>query len=286
MSIKNFKNPWSEGVEFSRNNALKNNVLGIDSFFQEKAPLPDIEFEFNSNSDNSNDIFGLSTAAQNLGSTYLIMEYYYRFESGDSGFFFSPNRFLKSATAKPKNFKNWDDWDNLSSNQRKTLSSLAGFEEDTSDVVRKDTHLNILKLAYKELWDERLFSVFWQTADFAGVWTCNIFVGDAIYLWNKKAILNSRRHYYGPKDIFNGLKEFKKIDAKDVSPGCVVVFGSTHVEIITEMKKYSYADTGFCSIGAGRGSRDETGMVKCDTSLTIFGRRELEDPNNSYYHVV
>lgn len=177
----------------------------------------------------------------------------------------------------------WDDWFNkLAPNQRKTIAVLAGFKEDTTDVIKNDAHLKKLTSAYKK-WPKELYSVFWQTANFSGVWTCNIFVGDALYLWKKKSITNEKRHYFGPADIKAGKGPFKKLSVDNVKRGAIVVFGSTHTEIITETKTYWIADDGFCSIGAGRGGRSDTGTIRCDSSSTISGQREIENDNNSYY---
>lgn len=225
---------------------------------------------------------GLADSADKLAANSLVMDYYSHFEKGTYGFFFSPNPKLNSATKRPSKFSSWDDWDLLAPNQIRTLSVLGGFKEDATDVIRNNTDLDKLKAAYI-VWPSNLYSVFWQNEKFKGVWTCNIFVGDAIYLWKKNAIINDNRHYFGPSDIKDGKGPFKKVTTNKVSRGCIVVFGNTHTEIITSIKKYKFADDGFCSIGAGRGNRSSTGTIRCDGSMNPDETREIENPNNTYY---
>ncbi|MCQ4140628.1 hypothetical protein [Chryseobacterium sp. EO14] len=117
-----------------------------------------------------------------------------------------------------------------------------------------------------------------------------MFVGDAIYLSNGKSFTSGNNHYYDPRQIYAG-KSFlnKRSNYKDIKAGDIVVFGTHHVEIITEIKKFWLADDGFCSIGAGRGrsyeEREGDGKIKCD-SFFSFGTRELENKDNSYFYLV
>lgn len=266
--MERFENPWGKGGKYYQTNALHGNVL------EKQASLFD---EFS-----DKNFSGLADAAELLASNSLIMDYYSHFEEGTYGFFFSPNPSLKSATKRPLNFDNWDDWDELAPNQKRTLAVLGGFKEDATDIIRNDTDLNRLKEAFGT-WPSSLFSVFWQNEAFKGVWTCNIFVGDSIYLWKKRSVMSENRHYYDPSSIKAGKGPFIKLTAKNAKRGAIVVFGDSHTEIITSLKTYMFADKGFCSIGAGRGNRSETGIIKCDSSLTPFETREIEASNNSYY---
>ena len=65
--------------------------------------------------------------------------------------------------------------------------------------------------------------------------------------------------------------------------GAIVVFGTSHMEIVTSRERNKYLDDGFCSIGAGRGTRSSTGTVRCDN---IWGdKREIENKNNHFYSI-
>jgi hypothetical protein len=267
---RKFKNPWAKGGEYypdylEEGDTLEGNAVSL-------VALPTF----------SNEMKGLADAAEALAGISLIMDYYYNFQEGHSGFFFSPNPNLKSATKRPSKFNSWNDWNALAPNQKRTISLLGGFKEDATNIKKNDTDLEKLKKAYDK-WLVELYSVFWQNESFRGVWTCNIFVGDAIYLWKKKSITNENKHYYGPADVKAGKGPFKKLTTDKVKRGAIVVFGSTHTEIITETKTYWIADDGFCSIGAGRNSRSGTGEIRCDTSTTLSGSREIENSDNSYY---
>lgn len=264
-------NIWGENVLDSKDSNDPNSVLYkgelLKDFMQEDS------------------FSGLADAAENLASNSLIMDFYSHFENGVYGFFFSPNPNLNSATKRPLKFENWDNWDSLAPNQKRTLAVLGDFKEDATDIIRNDTDLNKLIKAFNK-WPSTLFTVFWQNEKFRGVWTCNIFIGDAIYLWKNKSITNKNRHYYGPSDIKANKGPFQKLNIDKVKRGAIVVFGSTHTEIITSITNTSwFADDGFCSIGAGRGIRSATGTIRCDSSLTPSETREIENSNNSYYTV-
>ncbi|MDD3005445.1 hypothetical protein [Flavobacterium sp.] len=261
-------NIWGENVLDSKDSNDSNSVLYKGGVLKEFTQ--------------ENDFSGLAEASEKLASNSLVMDFYSYFEKGTYGFFFSPNPNLNSATKRPSKLDNWENWDLFAANQKRTLAVLGGFKEDATDIIRNDTDLNKLKKALNK-WPSTLFSVFWQNETFKGVWTCNIFVGDSIYLWKKKSFTNTKRHYYGPAEIKTGKGPFQKLDIDKVKRGAIVVFGSTHTEIITEIKTYLIADNGFCSLGAGRGNRRDTGTLRCDSSLTSSEIREIEYPKNTYY---
>ncbi len=226
----------------------------------------------------------LADAAEFLGKQSMIMKSYWDFQKSKYDWFFSPNPNLVSATKKPDRFKEWNDWRRFNSRIKKTIGNIAGFNKDVTDVVINDTNLRRLISAY-ESWKHTLYSVHWANDNTGGSWMCNVFVGDAIYLFKKKSITNSNIHYYDPKEILSGKGPFKKVKSRHVHRGAIVVFGTTHMEIVTSLKKFLIADDGFCSIGAGRGEEDSTGTIRCDGALTPSGSRELENDSNSYYLV-
>lgn len=171
----------------------------------------------------------LVNAAKRLGRDTLVMDSYYNFQKGKFHWFFSPNPKLNSATEKPKALSTWDHWYRLAPNQRRTLASLAGFREDATNIVKNDPDLGKLKAAYSK-WRRDLYSVFWGNEK-TGVWTCNIFVGDAIYLWKQQSVMGTNRHYFDPKQIKRGEGPFKKVEPKNAKPGTIVVFGELFTSI-------------------------------------------------------
>ena len=120
------------------------------------------------------------------------------------------------------------------------------------------------------------------------LWLCNVFVGDAIYLYDGRNFTSGNDHYYDPSQIYMGKSFLRKRKSyKDVEAGDIVVFGTSHVEIITSVQNNWILDDGFCSIGAGRGGsgesgRDNMGKVKCDGFFSGI-TRELDNSDNSYY---
>ncbi len=102
-------------------------------------------------------------------------------------------------------------------------------------------------------WRSDLYSVFWSDVSNGKRWLCNVFVGDAIYLYNRKNFTSGNNHYYDPSQIYMGKSFLRKRNSyKDVQKGDIVVFGSSHVEIIIDIENNWIDDNGFCSIGAGR----------------------------------
>ncbi len=227
----------------------------------------------------------LADAAKKLGSDKTIMDSYWNFQTKKQGWFFSPNGKLKSATSKPKKFNTWDDWKGLAPNQRRTLAVIAGFKEDTTTVIMNNTDLSKLKTAYSK-WRSDLWSVFWGN-DRTGIWTCNIFVGDALFYAGKN-IMASNRHYYDPRQIKsgNGFKTRKTIDEVKIGD-IVVMLGDRHVEIVTKIIEYKIFDKGFCSRGAGRPFQSDIGTEKCDSNNIFTGNedRELENKKNSFHYL-
>jgi len=225
----------------------------------------------------------LADAAKKLGGDRIIMDSYWNFQTKKQGWFFSPNLKLESATAKPKKFNTWDDWDVAAPNQKRTLATIAGFKEDATNIKRIDSDLSKLKSAYSK-WQNDLYSVFWGN-QYTGTWTCNIFVGDALYLAGRN-IMASNRHYYDPRQIKsgNGFKTRKTIDEVKIGD-IVVMHGGSHVEIVTKFIDYKFADKGFCSRGAGRGNQGELGIEKCDVNFQFDEDRELKNFKNSFHYL-
>jgi hypothetical protein len=249
----------------------------------------------------------LAKAALRLGNDLVIMDSYWKYHTREQNWFFSPNGNLDGAANKPGSFPGRSTWDKLSSAERKkkwaglrspqrmTIATLAGFGHEGRG-VNLDNGFHIARLcAGYARWRPDLYSVFWSDTGSGKHWLCNVFVGDAIYLAHRRNFVSGNRHYYDPLQIYRGMSPLRRIrNSKDVLPGDIVVFGDSHVEIVTEIRKYGwYADDGFCSIGAGRGNPHShklgDGQPKCDHfysySLPRQNSRELEDKNNSYYQL-
>jgi len=243
----------------------------------------------------------LVEAAKRLGSDKEIMDSYWAYHEREQNWFFSPNPHLEGAASKPHGLPSSDSWkkktpeerkqvwNRLSLKQRMTISTLAGFGYEGRGInLNSSSHFSKLREAFVSGWRSDLYSVFWSDASNGKRWLCNVFVGDAIYLYNRKNFTSGNNHYYDPSQIYKGKSSLKKRkNYKDVQAGDICVFGTLHVEIITKVQNNWISDDGFCSIGAGRGiSREQMGKVKCDGFIDLsFGSRELDNNNNTYYYI-
>jgi len=245
----------------------------------------------------------LVETAKQLGSDKEIMDSYWAYHEREQNWFFSPNSNLEGATAKPHGLPSSDSWkkkttverkqvwNRLSLKQRMTISTLAGFGYEGRDInLDSSTHFSKLREALSE-WRDDLYSVFWSDTSDGKRWLCNVFIGDVIYLYNRKNFTSGNRHYYDPSQIHMGKSFLRKRNSyKDVKAGDVVVFKHNgrweHVEIITSVKKNTFSDDGFCSIGAGRGlspnNSNGTGREKCD-SFFSDSTREIDNNNHAYF---
>jgi hypothetical protein len=225
----------------------------------------------------------LADAAAKLGDNTVVMNSYWLFQTKARNWFFSPNPHLKSATHKPRKFSTWKDWYSFSDNQKRTVACLAGFKEDATDVIKGDTHLLRLRQGYSQ-WQENLYSVFWAN-NYSGTWTCNIFVGDVIYLAKGRSVVAGNNHYYTPSQIKIGVGPFiPRKSFKDAQVGDIVVMlDGEHVEIVTKFTDSFFLGKGFCSRGGGRGSRDEMGKEKCEEFLNNY--RDSDNSSNKFYHL-
>ncbi len=245
----------------------------------------------------------LAEAAKKLGSDKKIMDSYWEYHERNQNWFFSPNPNLAGAASKPPSFPGADTWkkltsaernrkwNNYSSKQRMTISTLAGFGYEGKGInLNNMTHVSKLREACQDDWRDDLYSVFWSDTSTNGkLWLCNVFVGDAIYLYNGKNFTSGNKHYYDPLQIYRGQSFLRKRKRyKDVQAGDIVLFGKSHVEIVTSIQENIFADDGFCSIGAGRGGdsstgRDSMGSIRCDKWIELYNHRELNNENNTYY---
>ena len=64
-----------------------------------------------------------------------------------------------------------------------------------------------------------------DTANGGKLWLCNVFVGDAIYLYNGKNFTSENNHYYDPSQIYMGKSFLRKRNSyKDVKAGDICGF--------------------------------------------------------------
>ena len=209
----------------------------------------------------------LVEAAKRLGADKEIMDSYWAYHEREQNWFFSPNPQLEGAASKPHSLPSSDSWkkktseerkkvwNRLSLKQRMTISTLAGFGYEGRGInLDSSTHYSKLQEAFVSGWRSDLYSVFWSDASDGKRWLCNVFVGDSIYLHDRKNFTSGNNHYYDPSQIYMGKSSLRKRNSyKDVEAGDICVFGTGHVEIITSIQRNLIADDGFCSIGAGRG---------------------------------
>lgn len=221
------------------------------------------------------------SAALKLGGDELVMQSYKKFQVGDWSWFFSKNPSLAGKRENDFTLKTWDGWDTLNSEKRTVLLDLAGLPKNPT---RNTDNINKLVTA-SEKWRKELYAIFWGDG-FDGVWTCNIFVGEAIY-WAGKDTSNDEGHYLSASQIHKNSSPFIAVKKGDLVAGNIVTFhNGGHTEIVTKAPiKFVFADDGFCSIGAGRGDIETIGKESCDGSLTFSNDREIDNPNNAYHGV-
>ncbi|MGB0879538.1 MAG: hypothetical protein ACPGTO_03125 [Polaribacter sp.] len=231
----------------------------------------------------------LIAAAKRLGKDKDIMSSYWKYHERMQNWFFSPNPNLDGACERPTSFDGWVSWFKLSTKQKMTLAALAGFKSDATDIQKTKAHFSKLKEAYMDKWRTDLYSIFWANEESGNLWLCNLFVGDAIYFYNRKSFTSGNKHYFDPKQISNGESFLKKRrNYEEVQAGDICVFGKHHVEIIIKIHNNWISDDGFCSIGAGRGVNPNSikgdGKKKCN-SFFANATREINNNNNSYYYI-
>lgn len=223
----------------------------------------------------------IATAAEQLGANTAIMDSYWNFQTNTTVWFFSKNPNLLGSYKNVTSLKTWTGWRNLSSQHKTVYCDLAKLNANT--LVENDVNLKKLIDVHSK-WPQEFYAVFWGNEN-SGTWTCNIFVGEAIYWAGKNTAKNGK--YYSASQIHSDTKPFNKVEPKNLKRGNIVTMhDGAHTEIVTKSPlKFDFADDGFCSIGAGRSSRSELGTTKCDSSSTISEDREINNSSNAYHSV-
>jgi hypothetical protein len=220
----------------------------------------------------------LAAAAEKLGADNK--ESYEKFQSGDRNWFFSPNGKLDGARRKPNGLDSFAQFEKLSKNNSsaaRVITDLAGL--DDTNISKADWQA--LKKAYGQ-WPSKMFAVFQAVEDRKG-WTCNIFLGDSLFMAGKTKMRGGDK-YYSAAEIRKYPKVFVEVPPESIQRGDIVsMHGGGHVEIVTKViKRKTYAD-GFCSLGGGR--EGTIGEEKCDELSLFESDREIDSSDNKFFRV-
>jgi hypothetical protein len=223
----------------------------------------------------------LATAAEALGDDTLAMESYRHFQDddgfGDSlaptwGWFFSPNNFLLGSITRPAKFDSWGDWDAMKYQAQRVLVNLADIPQGDIGIANFKTpgRLETLQTSYA-LWPESRVAVF-QHGDSEPTNTCNIFLGDALFLAGFGYVMHfsglrlKDGKYFSAKEVWEAsapkrggvFPPFVPVNKQDIARGDIVAFHGNHVEIVTHVSPVP--EVTFCSRG---GYRQPMGQEKC-----------------------
>jgi hypothetical protein len=219
----------------------------------------------------------LAVAAETLGEDTMVMTSYQKFQNGDWGWFFSKNRKLDGSFEKPKSLTSFSQYGKLKNSVRRVIVDLAELDEN----LISEKSWEALDKAY-DLWPEGYYAVYQTYKGDKKEWTCNIFVGEALYL--AKMTLMKDKKYYGAKQIAKGAGgNLIEVPKEEVARGDIASMdGGHHVEIVTSVIKRDFFTDGFCSRGAGRDD-GTLGKEKCDT---IGGwTREIDESGTKFFRV-
>jgi hypothetical protein len=219
----------------------------------------------------------LADAAVYLAQQKDIMDSFYRFEKEGASWFWSHNAGLSGSNPKPAKFIGWDDWHKFRMGQKLFLCQQAGINSNA--VGENKATLATLQTAWKK-WSADLCAVFWGGGS-AHAFTCNVFVGECLYLCGhgNQAVhagkyLSAKSYWMGHN---NGLvREVKKLPA-NIRRGMIMslhVSGDTyHLEVITsgsveQEEGWIFKDTvhTFRSRGGGRGQLHLEGAERTGTA--------------------
>jgi hypothetical protein len=211
----------------------------------------------------------LAQASEKLAGITDVMYHYDKYQNYHQRWFLSHNPHLLASARKPGKFETWEHWDEFNIRQKFFILDLTGISEN--GLVRNKETLAKLIAGYKSGWKwTNLYPIFWGTevGSSETTNTCNLFLGDAMYLAGIEN-LNSERKYYSARQIWNGnhprLKEVK--EKKQLKRGDVAAFGGTHVEIVTRVYSDWLRRDAFCSRG---GYRTPLGGEKCGSEMLRF----------------
>jgi len=218
--------------------------------------------------------------AEILGKETATMDSYQQFQDGTRGWFFSPNRTLAGAKARPSKLASWAAFKsllNMGDKGAKVIADLAGLPDNKLS----EKHGAALKAAY-DSWPSNRYAIF-QSSGAGGDYLCNVFVGDALNLAGKSRMRGSDK-YYGAAEFYKGgvVPRCEQVSQEHVARGDIVTWAFGHMEIVTKVtreKGFFYDTNAFCSRGAGRGS-GEQGVEKCNDS-----QRQLKATNIKFFRL-
>lgn len=218
----------------------------------------------------------LALKAATLADYTLLIETYKEWNKKHIKFVFTTNPNLSERITKPSYFptdklKFMDYWKNkLLWEKREILCFLSG----KSDLSIGEHSYQAIKDAFNK-WPSNYYGLVYGH-NYA--WTCNMFVGEALYLMGRN-IINANGHYYSAMQMYTGEGPFEIIEKRDLNKKVLISIGDIacmdgggHVEIVTQVNINSYFDDDFCSRGGGRGPDD--GQVRCESLITS---REIDN---------
>lgn len=220
----------------------------------------------------------LAIKAALLADYTVLIDTYKKWHEGMIKFVFTTNSNLAHRIAKPTYFpddklKFLDYWTNkLIWEKRAILCYFA----NKSELSIGEHSYQVIKDAFNK-WPSNYYGLVYGH-DYA--WTCNLFVGEALFLMGRNVITSDGKYYTAGK-IYNGDGPFEIIKKRDsnnkllVSIGDIACMdGGEHVEIVTEVNTHYFSDDDFCSRGGGRGNDD--GKIRCEPS---HGKRKIDATN-------
>jgi hypothetical protein len=194
----------------------------------------------------------LADKAATLGGDSLAMDSYRNFQSKAWKWFLSPNDTLAGRAGKPSAMGSWENWDSIHWMSQEVIADLTTNGLDPTKLGRTEVNLNKLKAAYAR-WPADKFAVFWSATAYPTN-TCNIFLGDALFMDGKNQVRDGK--YFLAGEVYNEAGNFVANQKGDVYKGDIAAWGG-HVEIVTSVDQ---ARGSFCSRG---GYREPMGGEKC-----------------------
>jgi hypothetical protein len=167
----------------------------------------------------------------------------------------------------------WIDWWDDKKICRGARQAICDLAQERCNALPEDkATLESLKRGYSE-WPPNLFAVFWGN----DVFTCNVFVGDALFLDNKNQQNGGK--YYSAEEIYDHQGRFTLINKEHVYRGDIAAWGD-HVEIVTAVDRSN--DT-FCSRGGYADRSEETAGV--GKEVCGGSKRRISVPTLRYLRV-
>jgi hypothetical protein len=263
-----FTNPWEKGGKMIDSRVLRN--ISTELKFNKAQQQSNVTSE------------SIARSAENLAANEMIVSTYRKFESQTTDWVFIRNSKISGAIGKGfESLKTWNGFKGLNTQRKQVLLDLAGL--DDSNYSENSTTLSQLISAAAK-WNKSYYAYFVRDQNGSDLGLCNVFVGEAIFGAGKNTITNGR--YPAAALIHENGASYTKVNPENAQRGTIVtMLNGHHVEIITQIKDHTFADKGFCSIGAGRGLVEQTCVEKCDTAFTVEDTREIDNAENAFHRI-